>query len=94
MSAGTANRQLGAQIPSTGVPERIGGRFVGSAMHRSVLLIVAALAACGEPAAPDAPASEADLANAAALANEAAADEAADMSNFGGNAAAIDAPPP
>ena len=36
----------------------------------------------------DPPASEADLANAAALANEAAADEAADMEIYGGNAAA------
>ena len=38
--------------------------------------------------APDAPATEAELAEDAALANEAAAAEAADMATYGGNAAA------
>lgn len=62
-------------------------------------LLLLALAACGgggggegnlaaSTGSVDPPASEADLANAAALANEAAADEAADMEIYGGNAAA------
>ncbi|HEX8192850.1 MAG TPA: hypothetical protein VF552_08110 [Allosphingosinicella sp.] len=42
-------------------------------------------------AAPDAAPTETELAADAALAKEAAADEAADMHNFGGNAAAMDA---
>jgi hypothetical protein len=55
------------------------------------------LAACGgggggsNDVSADVPSTEAELANAAALAGEAAADEAADMNNFGGNAAAMDA---
>jgi hypothetical protein len=63
-----------------------------------------ALAACGsdgtggeqappatnEAAAPDAAPTEAELARDAALADEAAADEAADMNNFGGSAAEMD----
>jgi hypothetical protein len=53
------------------------------------------LAACGSgdgsnDVSADVPSTEAELANAAALAGEAAADEAADMNNFGGNAAAMD----
>ncbi len=51
-------------------------------------LLAAALATCGGSPAADPPASEAELANAAALANEAAVDEAADTAYFGGNAAA------
>jgi|GEM_PF-3151594 len=63
------------------------------------LLALAALAACGgageqasgnaAPAA-DAMPSDEELARDAELANEAAADEAADMSNFGGSAAEMD----
>jgi hypothetical protein len=60
-------------------------------------LAAAALAGCGGEgpaenarAAPDASLTEAELAEDAALANEAAA-EAADMHNFGGNGAAMDA---
>ena len=57
-----------------------------------------ALAACSsegnvasnEAAAPEALPSEAELARDAELANEAAADEAADMNNFGGSAAEMD----
>ncbi len=57
------------------------------------------LAACGgggqdnnqSAAGPDAPAGTAELAEDPELANEAAADEAADIENFGGNAAMIDA---
>jgi hypothetical protein len=63
-----------------------------------VLAAAAALAGCGgaDPAenaqaAPDAAPTEAELAEDAALANEAAEDEAADMHTFGGNAAAMDA---
>ena len=44
----------------------------------------------GSEGGSDAPASPADLAEDAALANEAATDEAADIENFGGNAAAMD----
>lgn len=45
----------------------------------------------GSNAGPDAPASPAELAEDAALANEAAADEAADIEAYGGNAAAMEA---
>ena len=44
----------------------------------------------GTNAVPDAPASPAELAEDAALANEAAADEAADIEAYGGNAAAME----
>ncbi len=68
-------------------------------------LLVLALAACGsaggeggpegraEGAVPEVEvaANDADLAADAALANEAAADEAADMSDYGGDAAAMEA---
>ncbi len=56
------------------------------------VLGAALLTACGQgsEAAPDPPATEAELANDAALANEAAADEAADMATYGGNAAAME----
>ena len=57
------------------------------------LAVLLALAACQKPAAtppPDAPANQAQLANAAAIANEAAADEARDIRRFGGNATAIE----
>lgn len=57
------------------------------------LIAILSLAACLEPAdtpPPDAPANQAQLANAAALANEAAADEARDIRRFGGNATAIE----
>ena len=53
-------------------------------------LLIAGCGAAENGASPDAPASDAELANAAALANEAAADEAADMANFGGSAAEMD----
>lgn len=56
-----------------------------------------ALAACGgsgresnEASAPETLPTEAELARDAELANEAAADEAADMNNFGGSAAEMD----
>ena len=63
-----------------------------------LLAPAAALASCGGgdgPSANDAAASEklpteAELARDAELANEAAADEAADMNNFGGSAAEMD----
>jgi len=66
---------------------------------RSILPALLLLGACGgegERAAangvgPDAPASEAELAQDAALANEAAAAEAADIEQYGGSAAAMDA---
>jgi hypothetical protein len=45
----------------------------------------------GASAAPDAPSDPAELAEDAALASEAAADEAADIEAFGGNAAAMEA---
>ena len=48
------------------------------------------LLGCSVEAAPDPPATESELANAAVLANEAAADEAADIAAHGGNAAAAD----
>ncbi len=57
-------------------------------MRAGIALLCLLLAACGQEAAPDAPANAAQLSDAAALANEAAADEAADMETFGGNAAA------
>ncbi len=58
-----------------------------------VVLLSLALVACGGggEAADDIAANEADLAADANLADEAAADEAADMDAFGGNAAALDA---
>ncbi|HEX9931252.1 MAG TPA: hypothetical protein VGB08_00235 [Allosphingosinicella sp.] len=57
-----------------------------------------ALAGCGgsggdaanEAAAPEAMPTEEELARDAELANEAAADDAADMNNFGGSAAEMD----
>lgn len=61
-------------------------------------MLALALSACGGDhdegsnalaLAADAGPSEAELARDAELANEAAADEAADMSNFGGSAAEI-----
>jgi len=62
------------------------------------LFVLAALAGCGAPddqpsnAAPaaDAMPSDAELARDSELANEAAADEAADMNNFGGSAAEME----
>ena len=62
------------------------------------LLVAAALAGCGgseqastnADGAPEAMPNEAELAADAELANEAAADEAADMNNFGGSAAEMD----
>ncbi len=65
-------------------------------MRKTGLAVLAAAllaTACGpaSEAAPDPPATEAELAEDAALANEAAADEAADMATFGGNAAAMEA---
>ena len=63
------------------------------------MLAVVALTACGgaadqasDNAAPaaDAMPSEEELARDAELANEAAADEAADMNNFGGSAAEME----
>lgn len=65
----------------------------------AALLAAAALAGCEgakeEPSNASAPSadampSEAELARDAELANEAAADEAADMSNFGGSAAEME----
>ena len=65
----------------------------------SALIALAALAACGSAdeeasnggaPAVDAMPSEEELARDAELANEAAADEAADMSNFGGSAAEME----
>ena len=59
----------------------------------TLLAAILGLTACQEPAdtpPPDAPANQAQLANAAALANEAAADEARDIRRFGGNATAIE----
>jgi hypothetical protein len=44
----------------------------------------------GAGAGPDAPSAQAELAQDAALANEAAADEAADIEAYGGNAAAME----
>ncbi len=63
-------------------------RKVGFAVLGLALLATA----CGpaSEAAPDRPATDAELANGAALANEAAADEAADMATYGGNAAAME----
>ncbi|MDP8913247.1 MAG: circumsporozoite protein [Pseudomonadota bacterium] len=66
-----------------------------------VPLLLIATAACsggeaemagnaGANAGADAPADPAELAEDAALANEAAADEAADIEAFGGNAAAME----
>jgi hypothetical protein len=64
--------------------------------RKAAVLLALALCACGgereqgsNASAPtvDAMPSEAELARDAELANEAAADEAADMSNFGGSAA-------
>jgi hypothetical protein len=66
-------------------------------VSRMILPALLLLSACGRggeetnAAGPDAPASEAELAQDAELANEAAADEAADIENFGGSAAAMDA---
>ena len=61
-------------------------------------MAAAALSGCdGRPEqsnfapAADAVPSDAELARAAELANEAAADEAADMNNFGGSAAEMEA---
>lgn len=54
-------------------------------------LLLLVLAAC-EPAEtppPDAPPTKPQLAKAARVANEAASDEARDISQFGGNAAAM-----
>jgi hypothetical protein len=81
------------------------GRLRRMNVTRSILPALFLLAACGgsggaggneeaaatEAAGPDAPASEAELAADAALANEAAADEAADIENYGGSAAAMEA---
>lgn len=67
---------------------------------RLSVLLVWALTGCGSSGeernlasgqGPDAPANEAELAADAALANEAAAAEAADIAQYGGNAAARDA---
>jgi hypothetical protein len=60
------------------------------------MLLLAACSGPGEEASngaagSSAPADQAALAEDAELANEAAADEAADIENFGGSAAAIDA---
>ncbi len=66
----------------------------GTIGRETAFAIALVLSACGggetrdEAAAPDAPASEAELAEDAALANEAAAAEAADTAIYGGNAAA------
>ena len=70
----------------------------GRALLSLLLPAAAALTACGsadgpaanEAAAPEKLPSEAELARDAELANEAAADEAADMTNFGGSAAEMD----
>ena len=64
----------------------------------AALATALALAACGggggpksnEASAPETLPTEAELARDAELANEAAADEAADMNNFGGSAAEMD----
>ena len=63
------------------------GEPAAAALGLAALLL---LAGCGSGASPEAPATEAELANAAALANEAAADEAADTNAFGGSAAEMD----
>ncbi len=65
----------------------------------ALLAVILALPACGggageetnNQAGPDVPAGVAEVAEDPELANEAAADEAADIENFGGNAAAMDA---
>ncbi len=57
----------------------------------SLLAVACGGADEGGQGKPEAAPGAAELAAHAELANEAAADEAADMSNFGGNAAAIDA---
>ncbi len=72
------------------------GISVSRTIAAALLLALSACGGAGEETAsnaagPDAPASEAELAEDAALANEAAADEAADIENFGGNAAAMPA---
>ena len=82
------------------MPDRLSHVAAGVAALAAAL----ALAACGRggagdeqaphatnaAAAPDAAPTETELARDAALADEAAADEAADMNNFGGSAAEMD----